>query len=67
MTQMEKRYAFDDQEAVDRLTALGDCWWRRHTVANEWDGNTVRLAGRKLGVSYDARLGSGIAQSSCRE
>lgn len=56
MKRIEKSYAFDDDEAVARLEALGDFWRKRHGVLAEWSGNTVRLVGRKLGVRYDARV-----------
>lgn len=56
MKRMEKRYGFGDEEAVQRLKALGDYWRTKHGVNCEWSDKTARLVGRKLGVSYDATV-----------
>ena len=56
MKVLTRTYAFDDEQARARLKALGDYWWKKHGIACEWRGHTVRLVGKKLGVKYDATV-----------
>lgn len=56
MMRMDKPYGCDDEEALARMRALADYWWKKYQVKSEWDGGTVRLVGKKLGVKYDATV-----------
>lgn len=51
------RYELSDAEALDRLRALSEYWSKKHGVHTEWLSDTsARLKGRKLGVTFDARV-----------
>lgn len=56
MRRLSKAYAFDDEEALARLRALSDYWSAKHGVSTSWDGAVGRLAGKKMGVKYDATV-----------
>ncbi len=49
-------YACGDDDALARLQALSDYWSAKHGVETRWEGPRGRLAGKKMGVSYDARV-----------
>ena len=56
MMRYERSYSCDDEEARARLKALTDYWDVKHGVPCDWDGGRARLAGKKLGVKYDATV-----------
>lgn len=56
MAHFEHSFELDDDEALERLRALTDYWEAKHGVPTVWDGSTARLAGKKLGVRFDATV-----------
>lgn len=56
MLRLERTYALDDAEALERAHALTDYWSKKHGVNAEWRGGEVRLWGRVLGVKFDGTV-----------
>lgn len=56
MMNLERRYSFQDDEAVARLTALTDYWHRKHGLTCTWTGSACRVQGKVMGVKFDARV-----------
>lgn len=57
----ETTYDLPDDDALARLRALTDYWVKKHGVKMQWDGGTVTLSGRVMGVKFDGtvRVGGG--------
>ena len=57
----ERAYTLAEDDARARLRALSDYWTKKHGIEIRWEGDTVHLAGNKLGVKFSGsvRLGGG--------
>jgi hypothetical protein len=43
-------------EVVERLKALTDYWDKKYGIGGTWSGQTVRLKGKMMGVSFDGTV-----------
>jgi hypothetical protein len=56
MINLERRYSFQDDQALERLTALTDYWRRKHGLTCSWTGSDCHIHGKSMGVKFDARV-----------
>lgn len=56
MMNLERRYSFQDDQAVARLVALTDYWHRNYGLTATWTGSACHVHGKVKGVKFDARV-----------
>jgi hypothetical protein len=57
----ERLTALPASDVVERLRALTDYWNKKYGIAGTWNGGSVRVKGKMMGVSFDGtvRIGDG--------
>lgn len=53
---LERRYDLSDDDVRVRLRALSDYWVKKHGIDIRWEGDTIHLAGNKLGVKFSGAV-----------
>ena len=55
----ERLTSLPSAEVLERLKALTDYWNKKYGIAGTWSGNTLRLKGKMMGVSFDGTVAVG--------
>ena len=54
--QFDKPHSFSQEEALERLQALGDYWSTKYGVTISWSGNTGQVKGKVKGIKFEGTM-----------